>query len=311
MEHKDYKEWLVLSSYGELGADEQVKLDGHLAECSECRLEQRELSRLHELLDRKPSDVSPDHVKAAREQLFRLVALDRQRTRTSAQMAAPGWSFGLRLAASVALMAVGLGMGYVLFGATPTPATGEYAGDPFASGDIHVQNVRFQETDPASGEVELSFYASRPVTLRGAVDDPKIQRLLAYALVNEQNPGVRLQAADVFRSQAAAGPDREVRNALIAALRSDTNDGVRTKAIQALAEYRVDDEVKSALLRVLRYDENPRLRIEAIHLLEGSLSQGQTVDDNFREVLENRSESDDNNYIRLRAKAVLQEVSYQ
>ena len=158
------------------------------------------------------------------------------------QLAAPGWSFGLRMAASVALMAVGLGMGYLLFGATPPPASGEYAGDPFASSDIRVQNVRFQETDPASGEVELSFYAARPVTLRGAVDDPKIQRLLAYALVNESNPGVRLQAADLFRSQAAAEPDREVRNALIAALRSDTNDGVRTKAIQALAEYQVDND---------------------------------------------------------------------
>ena len=64
--------------------------------------------------------------------------------------------------------------------------------------DISISNIQFIDSDPSDGEVEFTFQASKPVRLKGNVNDPKIQSVLTYAMLNEQNPGSRLNSINAM-----------------------------------------------------------------------------------------------------------------
>jgi hypothetical protein len=72
-----------------------------------------------------------------------------------------------------------------------------------------------------------------------------------------------------------------------------------------------DEEIKQAFLHVLMRDKNPALRIAAINSLDSARVEGQPRDKDLLEVLKERMQSDENNYIRIRAKAVLKEGTLQ
>ena len=75
-------------------------------------------------------------------------------------------------------------------------------------------------------------------------------------------------------------------------------------ALATLQKYPFDDEIQSAMICVLQNDPNPAIRIEAIKSLEGQKAEGQE----FINALRDTMQSDNNSYIRQRAKAVLEEV---
>jgi hypothetical protein len=107
--------------------------------------------------------------------------------------------------------------------------------------------VRFVNSNPNTGEVEFSFDAVKPVYMKGSVNDPDVQKILAYALLNEQNPGVRLRSVDVIGSEhlKSTGSEVEIKWALIAALKSDDNPGVRKEALAVPEKFPFDDVVTS------------------------------------------------------------------
>ena len=133
--------------------------------------------------------------------------------------------------------------------------------------------------------------------------------MLAYALVSEQNPGVRLRAVKAIDPQRRDNGMGDVQTALLAAVKTDENVAVRQRALQLLRQYPFTEEVKEALLFVLTTDENPRLRIEAINSLEQAA--GGNYDARMVDALQDRARSDNNDYIRLRAQTALQEVNQQ
>ena len=78
-----------------------------------------------------------------------------------------------------------------------------------------------------------------------------------------------------------------------------------------LKEFPFDRDIKQAFLFVLKNDKNPGLRIAAINCLDSLSPAGQTADPDILEVLKERMKSDANSYIRIRAKATLQEAHKQ
>jgi HEAT repeat protein len=124
--------------------------------------------------------------------------------------------------------------------------------------------------------------------------------------LNEQNPGVRLQSINAMTLQKV--PDREVKSTLITALKTDENAGVRKEALLALKNFSMDDDIKQAFLFVLTHDSNPGLRIAAINYLDSARVVGKGYDQDVLSVLREKMQSDDNNYIRLRAKAAIEEI---
>ena len=98
--------------------------------------------------------------------------------------------------------------------------------------------------------------------------------------------------------------ETHVREALLYALRYDSNPGVRLKALEGLGPYVKDDvRVRDAVLEALLNDSNPGLRTQALHLLQPC-----RADSSVRAVLQRLAESDQNQYIKSQARRELAQL---
>ncbi len=322
LHHDTYKEWLQLSMHEELNADDQQLLRNHLAGCSECQAEQEHMLKFFHLLTKtqrvEPSDAL---LKEARSELR--AALRAEENRVSlwqwlgdaiTVVSRPRIAFAL---GSVATLVIGLFAGYVIF----SPPTAEMqVGSQQTSEALpinreapQITNVQFIDSDAKDGDVEFTFDFVTPVRMKGSVDDPAVQKVLAHALLSEQNPGVRLRSVNAMARQAEDEklPDDEIRLALMRAVQSDPNPGVRKEALNVLQKFPVDRTMMNTYLNVLAKDENAGIRVAAINGIEKARLEGHPVGQNAIDILKTRIASDDNNYVRARAMAVLQEIKQQ
>ena len=94
-----------------------------------------------------------------------------------------------------ATLAAGLLVGALVFPRTvvETANRARFPGHgPVVPGDTQISNIRFIDSDSSDGQVEFAFDAIKPMRIKGNVNDPKVQEVLTYAMMREQNPGVRL-----------------------------------------------------------------------------------------------------------------------
>ena len=322
MRHEQYREWLQLLIYDELTPEEHAALDRHLADCAGCRQELEDLKQFHATL-LQAGPVAPDNemLREARQALRSALSSERGKSVLWSRVAAGVLDFTLPkyklVLGSCAILAVGILAGRLAFSPVPRETNAQLPPmektAAFLDGDTRIANVRFIESDANSGQVEFTCDAVSPVHIKGNINDERVQKVLAHALVNDENPGVRLRSVNAFSTQIQKlkMPDREVKAALILALKTDGNPGVRKEALKTLQGFPFDEEIKQAFLHVLMRDNNPALRIAAINSLDSTRVQGQGTDKDFLEVLKERMQSDENNYIRIRAKSVLEEIKQQ
>jgi hypothetical protein len=327
MNHQQYQDLLTLYLIDELDENDRRTIEQHLATCADCQSLRAELERLHAVVTEHALDEASDALlHGGRQQLHRsLVAVTR---RGSVVRAFVEWLNnpihpGVRIAFSrAAMLVVGVIAGYALFhrpavqDRTPSSSGGAVAtidssAEQTREAEPRITNIRFIDSDAADGEVEFSFDAVMPVRLKGSVNDPKIQRVLTQAMLNERNPGTRLRSVNAINTDSMLKPDRDVRDALILALKSDENPGVRREAARALQRFPFDDEIKRALLDVLMHDVNSALRVAAINALDAARSTYSSADEEVRNVLRQKIQSDDNDYVRFRSRTVLEEIKQQ
>lgn len=296
MQHERFKELLTLALADELKIDEERELEQHLETCDACRRELAELRRMKLAVDTSISDPSDRMLRDARRELFEEIRRDERkvdlpvRSRSAihdgrAREQKPtwrGWLEPFRWALPAATtLAAGVFIGYVAFGRTApqgvTPAEPALTSTDHELGPAEVSNVRFVDVDSQSGEIELRYDLVRPVRLRANVDDERMQRMLAYALLNDENDGVRLQAISAFDHVPSSSEDNDVKRALIEAMTTDPNPGVRKQSLTVLLKFPFDDDVKNACLQVLANDTNPGMRVAAIDMLAQAAKKG-TVD---------------------------------
>lgn len=319
MTYHPEKSQLLLMIYDELDTGQKQELSAHLRDCPACTDELRDLEKFGAVLDRNaPAEPSEELLYQARMELRDSLRVERSRKPAYAVFLhrARAWKWAVGLAAT---FAAGLFFGYLIFHpympAGPehlavrpkpaVPAPPQEATDPFSGNDVRISNVRFQDADASDGTVEFSFETTTPMHIKGHVNDERIQKVLTYALLNEANPGVRLRAVSVLQTEKLNVPDSEVKLALIRAMTDDENPGVRREALLALQRFPLDAEIKAAFLKVLTSDTNAGMRVAAIKHLDAQ----QLMDREALDVVRQKLQFDDNDYIRLRAKTVLQEVS--
>jgi anti-sigma factor RsiW len=320
MKHEKYKQWIQLLHYGELCEEENILLTAHLDRCEECRAYLVELREFHQVLAAEAvPEPEEELLAAARLELRERLAGERGRKGLWSRIREAaggnllaGWQglpYAKGLASAAVLVVLGFLVGYATFApsALPPEPVSVASSDPWARGEMEIANVRFVDADAGDGNVEFHFDAVVPMHVRGNVNDARVQKVLSHALIQGQNAGVRLRAISALSGDHLKEVDQEVKSALIAAIKSDDNDGVRMEALTALKQFDYDEQIKEALLYVLGNDPNPGLRIAAIN----SFQKEQLKDPDVIGVLEERSERDGNGYIRVRSQAVLQEVRQQ
>ena len=318
MNHKEYRQKLPLLVYGELSKEEQTDLNTHLDNCAECSDELQELQMLQSTADAAASKPSERLLEESRMELRAALRLERSRYtwKDIWTERLQGWLPIFRLSfATMASLAFGIFIGYKAIRPEQTEVTQQQKTDVpvvnatgnvpvWDSTDLRITNVKFEDADASDGNVEFTFEAVTPMTYKGSINDPKAQKVLTYALVNAQNPGIRLRAVNALSVEKLKQPDPTVKNALLEALLKDENPGVRMEALTALQRLEMDDDIKKAFLQVLVKDTNAGLRIAAIKSIEAERLMDHEVVKALKAV-----QSDDEEYVRLSAKKMIQEVS--
>lgn len=322
MKHDRYKELLHLSFFNELDEREQQALDAHVSSCADCQSELEGLKKLGAALEHgERIEVDDNLLNEARQELRMALRLERAKASPLAAfldrlnfLRSPGLRFAL---GTTATLVIGFTFGYFVF----TPATNVDNFSPLSrvsrsdlqQSATRVSNFRLLSQAPEGGDVEFSFDVVTSVRMRGNMNDNAVQRIMAKALINDQNPGARIFTANALATQvdSTKKADKDIKMALIQAAKTDVNVGVRRQALRALQSLPLDKEIKDALLYILSHESNPSMRIDVINSLERPVLSGKSVDPDILNGLKQTMESDNNNFIRIKARNLYEEVQPQ
>jgi hypothetical protein len=330
MKHTDYKALLCLSACGELEGDEFLQLEEHLQSCTECRTELLQMKKVQALTRGAQIGITDAMLSESRNRLHAELVKRQQNVPLGERMweiitgaLVPNYKIAF---GGIAMAAFGIMIGYALFSPSRSGDQAAFMRDtslvrydnPVAGADqapakesMRTENIRIIHADEGDGVVEFVFDAVTPVHVSGKISDKNVQSVLAHALVDEDNPGVRLRAMSVISSQAdhASGIDAEVKTALLKALKTDDNPAVRSQAVTALQPFSHDAQIQRALAYALVHDKNSGVRIAAINAIAAASVSGKPIDKAVLNDLKERSQHDNNIFIRNQSRNILEETS--
>jgi HEAT repeat protein len=247
----ELRPWLPELADGQPLPPEAAHLAAHLPACLTCQAELAELRLLFNDLDALPAEVpplalrdnflamldeekaklapaSPSALSAQRGGQALPAPQDQQALKAKPQtLGANNW---LRIAASVALVAIGAVLGLLLRGGQPTTpvATAEQAQQPTLSTQLAAARQQ-----PATASQRLQLVSQAPAAVVEP-NDPAVLTLI-HTLDTDPNPNVRLAACEALvrlRNDPRVGP------ALVEALPLQTDPNVQITLIEALVTLR-------------------------------------------------------------------------
>jgi len=295
---------------GEADEDSLRELDGHLAGCRACRAEASAIEETWAALgDDRDAEMTPEF----RERSLLLLEDEMMRLRIRAFRPKPRTVPNLARAAALLLAVLA---GYLaargLPGArrkAPEPPTAA-SRLPDLSESPRLSNVSYRPADK-EGRIGVSFDMSSRQDFVARPEDPAMAKLLSYLVARnaetagEKSRAIELVSANYGRSGAVASPD--IVQALTATLRNDPNPGVRKKAADALASFRMSPEIRGAFLHALRNDRNPAIRVVAVDRLAAAAKEApdaQTIDT----LREKAFDSQENGFVRAKAASALKAI---
>ena len=296
------QENICLYLYNELADDARHELEQHLRRCDKCAAEMAAQQEFQAQMSALPVvEPSASFLTSARMRLAESLETAEQKRAWYHRFAfdPAAWMRQVRFSPALAavLLMVGFGSGvgtmYKVLGNTP-PHVQNGTVDAASIGGI-----TSIEHKPNSDKVSITYQSVTPQTMEGTVNDPNIKSMLAYAAKsNYNNSGVRLDSVDALNGKV---DDQMAREALVYALRYDSNPGVRLKTLDGLANYvKQDIRVRNAVLDALLNDSNLGVRSGALHALEPV-----RADTSVRMALQQLAKEDPSDYIRTEAVSVL------
>jgi hypothetical protein len=309
MEHKEFKELIHFYLYNELEKDKRVMMEDHLKNCKDCSNEYESYKKLFEEFSQELDvDVNPALLSEARSELRGFMRAKKSNQPFAGKVSnviSTLFSKPSGLAFSgVSILLAGIFSGYLIF--KLAQSSNENDQQSFSE-QLKIQNINFVDSDPSDGLVEFTFDAIKPGHIKGKIDNPELQSILTYALLNEQNPGTRLNSINVINATTNASMDEEVKQTFMSVAMYDQNPGVRREALNALSVIPIDSEIKNTMIYVLLNDTSSGIRIAAINSLVNASKQGIKLTSNDLSLLREKMNVDNNNYVRLQAKNILKE----
>jgi len=309
MNHNEYKEIIPFYLYEELDFEKQKVFEDHIRSCKDCANELESFKKLFaDVSEESKSPVDPKLLLEARLELRGVLRAHQNKIHSSNNIKDYIFSLfykPLGLAVSgFSLILIGLFIGYLVFN---SPVIEKLESDSTKAERLRIQNINFIDPDPSDGEVEFTFEAITPGRIKGNINDSELQKILTYAVLNEQNPGTRLNSINVINANQTQKPDDEIKSTLITVTKYDNNPGVRREALKSLNELPADEEIKNALIYVLLNDTSAGIRIEAINGLADVSKQGINLNQKDLISLRDKIQTDENNYIRFQAKNIIKE----
>ena len=292
---------LPLYLYGELSQEQEERVEHHLAACEPCQSELGKARALHGAFDLAAVPSPDDLLGQCRMDLTRALRKEpAESLRTSLLDRLRDFmhaGIGFRIpAGALALIAVGFLAGKAVPWTLPFLNT---SGEQAGIASQGFVNVRTVERSP-DGRVQIAFDNVNPRTLSGTLADARVRELLVAAMRNDSNPGLRVQTTDVLKNNAG---ESDIQGALLESVLHDPNVGVRLNALEGLKAYAGEPGVRKALTEALLNDANPGVRVKVIDVLTA------TKDDALVGPLQNLMRKEDNSYVRMRVSNVLHEMN--
>ncbi len=318
MEHERFTEWLCLSVFDELGEAENLLLEEHMKSCDDCRREREKIVGLLDSIAASGAGEPSEAMLASARQSLRAALWKNAITETSISQPALVKSFWARLSgygrgyrmglAAAATLAIGFLLGYVTFYNAPSVAPFPQEWSAPTGRNAGISEIQFLDVNATNGEVDVVYNQIRPVRLKTNVDDERARDILAYALLNDGNPGVRLKAISAFESVRLRTPPEDMKQAFLEALTSDPNAGVRLQALLVLRTLPFDEDVKTNLLFVLSHDENPGIRLAVMNYLAEITIEGIMPEQEMYDILGDTMRTDQHDSVRNRPVNRIEEV---
>ncbi len=260
MKHEKYKELLELNVLGELSKEDELELKNHLFECEECSIEYAEIKKLFNIItSERTSMPSDEDLINARKRLFNTINAESEQVNVPPKEKTNWFTiFNNKYAlgfGTISLILVGFFVGYLLFN-NPNPillTNNSIDLDKIDRGEVKIANVNFPAKFSEEGEFEIKLDDDNSTSYKGTLNDVVVQKLLASALNETENPGFKIKTANSFVDFLPSNfiPDEQIKNAFINSLKYDKNPGVRKDALRALINFKFDDEIRDALLFTL------------------------------------------------------------
>jgi hypothetical protein len=285
----------------------------HTAECAACRAE---LARLEETWSRLGEDpdaaVTPDF----RRRTLALLEDEmlRGRIRTFEPLRRRRVARGLLQAAAV--LAVAAGGFWAGRGTGPAPKS--TPSQPVSSlaklESASLANVSYRPADP-QGRIGVTFDVTSRETVVGRPDDPEMAKLVAFLVSRgAQTSGEKTRAIELVSSHygtgsgdATASPD--IVRALTGTLKKDQNPGVRKKAADALAGFKMTPEIRAAFLDALTNDHNPGVRLVAVDALARAAKESPDAK-TIESLREKALDPAENGFVRAKAASALKGIEF-
>lgn len=288
----------------------------HVAGCAACRVE---LARVEETWSRLGEDpdaaVTPDF----RRRTLALLEDEMLRARIREFRPRPRLARGFLEAAAVLVAAAG---GFWAARQASTPSSGPVTG-PFKAPSPSVSalekasslsNVSYRPAD-AKGRIGVTFDVTSRETVLGRPDDPEMAKLVAFLVSRgAQTAGEKSRAIELVSSHygaasgdAPASPD--IVRALTGTLKKDANPGVRKKAADALAGFRMTPEIRTAFLDALATDRNPGVRLVAVEALARSAKESPDAK-TIESLREKAFDPAENGFVRAKAASALKGIEF-
>ena len=312
---KNYREKRILYVYDELSEAEKSEFEVHLNTCSNCSAELAQLKKMQQTLPAQPYK-EPDE---ATMQLLRNNISQRIRSQAiksrngvgnlilSLLQPAPA----LRIGFAMAVFAVGFFLGSRNLSSQAPQQDTALESLLTANQQIQSQNsainpllasVEKISYDSQSGNIEISYTTVNDIQLQGKVENPAVRQLLRQAILERENPTVRLHAVKAVKSlvEKQTQLEPEILEALTLLINNEENLGVRLKVLNVLKALLPNPYAKATLVRILLDDPNPPMRIAALEaLLDHELAQDDIG------ILHQIARQDTNNYLRSQAQQTI------
>lgn len=253
----------LLADYAEgaLPPAEAAQVAAHLPGCPACQEQVAQYQQLLNLLDEVPPVLPP---LALRDDFLTMLAAEKAALPPAAPVAAPeakvvplrpavSTATWLRIAASVALVAVGTVLGLLL----NRPAGPAVASQSAPAAQTLATELAVAASQPATASSRIQLVSEAPsATQPGDQTVP----VLISTLNGDPNPNVRLAAAEaLFRLRA----DKRVAPALIQALPQQTDPNVQITLIELLVRLQEKRAVPQLQRLAQRPDALPAVRQQA------------------------------------------------
>ncbi len=311
MECRDLTAMAVDSLLGQADEARREELSTHLAGCSACR---EEMGRIEQTWTMLGEDAEAQVTPAFRRRTLAL--LEDEMIRSRVRTFRPRGRSTRWLAEAAALLLAALG-GYWIasrgtVSAPPSAALAKKGVVPALEPEATLSNISYRPAD-ADGGIGIAFDVTRRQTVVGRPEDPAMAKLLAQLVSrNTQTAGERSRAIELVSSHYGAGvapASPDIVAALTNTLKKDENPGVRKRAADALAGFKITPEIRAAFLEALRNDRNPAVRLVAVEVLAASAKEA--PDSKTIESLREKAyDPAENGFVRAKAASALKAIEF-